>query len=316
MGGGFAGAVMSRLSFMVVVVAIACRSDDSRPSTAAAGSAAPVERVDVPQLADATGTLELDSDPIVELTTPLPDHFATQPIFAVDRRQLAPKLLDGLRSRGVPVVRLVVLANRAKRMIAIEMPTVHAEDSSAELPTKHGKLERFTLDIDADVTFQRVAEIAALASGRVEMFTVKRSRPVAPINKPCPPLALALDGKPITPAVILVRGHDNGGLELLISTKHLECADILKQLRTVSNDEITAEVIVKRDSTAVALEQVVWDNDIQDARPHLVGDAPAAAGAAVAVCIPASKLRGHVMHAGHELDMAGLAKGSYCGMIK
>lgn len=330
------------MRWWILVVLVACRGrgmhapGNGSAEHAVAGDAE--ARIDLPVLSSSVDAITLDDDPIVSISGPAAvPAMKKAPIFAAERTQLAVPLLDALSEHGVVTARFAVQAGRTKRMIAIELPhavpstsfdIAHLRIGSArlalngeevtrsELPLKAVAFKAFAVTIDPDVTLQRLAEVTSALGGTLHMVPVPRP-PVPSVvpGAPCPALAMAFDGKPMTPAVILARGHDNGGIEVVLSSKKLACSDLLKGSRPVSDDEITAEVIVKGDASAVSLEQVVFDNDIRTAGPQLVGDAPGKAGDSVSVCIPAVTLTGRMLHDGHELTMQGLARATYCGKL-
>jgi hypothetical protein len=191
-------------------------------------------------------------------------------------------------------------------------------DADVRAATKTVGLAAITFDPDLGV--QRLAEVLSEVAVPVIVAPPSKVEPSPPAPAPdmssCTPLELRFDGKPLQLKALLARGHSNGGIEVVLSNKSLTCADLLKQARPITDDEITMEVIVKRDPHAVALVQVVFDNDIEDSSSRLLRTPPSKAGDTVDVCIGRAMLRGHATHRGHEVEAIGLAHATYCGELK
>jgi hypothetical protein len=250
-------------------------------------------------------------------------------------RALAPAL-DPLRKAPIDRFKLAVIsggeitaltfgfeaAPSSTSMIVVQTSGITLEGK--ELPDPEVRSATKSLGLaaivfDPDLTVQRLAEVLSEVAVPVIVVPQPTLEP-APQQAPpdmssCAPLELRLDGKAMQPKTLLARGHTNGGIEVVISDHALTCDELLKPARAVDPTEITAEVIVKRDPTAVALDQVVWDNDIESSTSRLLRTAPSSVGDQVDVCVARATLHGHFGHQHQTLDIAGLAHARYCGLL-
>jgi hypothetical protein len=134
----------------------------------------------------------------------------------------------------------------------------------------------------------------------------------------CPTLQVTLDGQAIVLPNVLARGHANGGLEMDLDNRtEVTCPMFLSGVVTMNQGALSLHVIGKMTADAVALPQVAWDNDFEDAAVRLVGKPPARPGDEVSMCVPRTvTLHGQALYgADRAMTVRGLVRGRYCGRM-
>jgi hypothetical protein len=197
---------MIRVASLALIVA-ACHGREAEPRatptpSAPAGSGLDGDAprglgVEVPRLANDAVTLPPGTDPIVAIRDMAGiHHFEVVPMFAIERGLPALAVLNALRTHGAGDIRLVVIAGGVQRQVEIEapaattgeltsMPLLHVAPQSLtvnglsaapnELRAKLASAEGVMLELDPDVTMQRLAEVVSGAGGRLVLMPVQRA---------------------------------------------------------------------------------------------------------------------------------------------